>query len=196
MEELDRELETEELVREYLRIEPQVQSGAFRPYRQVLSEASRLTLQRAGIAIPEPRSGFLPESLPHWPPYADARPALLRLQGAGYRLGILSNVDDDLLETTLQRLRVSFDLRVTAAQVHSYKPAPGHFRAARERIGAGPWVHVAQSLYHDVAPAARLDLPVFWINREREPRPAWLRAERELASLEELAERLTPLPRL
>jgi FMN phosphatase YigB (HAD superfamily) len=57
--------------------------------------------------------GF-PESLPHWkPPFPDTNRALKRLREAGYALGILSNVDDDLLAGTLGHLEVSFSLLVT-----------------------------------------------------------------------------------
>ena len=77
-------------------------------------------------------------------------------------------MDDDLLAATLRHLPVDFDLLVTAQQVGSYKPALGHFREARRRIGEASWLHVAQSFFHDVQPAAVLDLPVVWINRLHE----------------------------
>ena len=64
------------------------------------------------------------------------------------------------------------DLIVTAQQVGSYKPATGHFIAARERIGGLRWLHAAQSHFHDVVPAVQMGLPVAWINRKREPLPS------------------------
>ena len=56
---------------------------------------------------------------------------------------------------------------ITAQQVRSYKPALGHFQAARERLGLSPanWLHVAQSLYHDHAPAKSLGLRTVWVDR-------------------------------
>ena len=91
---------------------------------------------------------------------------------AGYRLGILSNVDDDLLQATLRHFHAPNDLIVTAQQVGSYKPAHGHFVRARERIGDRRWLHAAQSHFHDVVPCSALGLPVVWVNRKREPLPA------------------------
>jgi 2-haloacid dehalogenase/putative hydrolase of the HAD superfamily len=92
-------------------------------------------------------------------PFADTNPALTRLSRAGYALGILSNVDDDLLAETLRHLEVSFALLITAQEVRSYKPAPGHFATARNRIAPRPWLHAAQSYLHDVTPAVAHNIP-------------------------------------
>jgi 2-haloalkanoic acid dehalogenase type II len=134
---------------------------------------------------------FLPESLPTWPPFPDTNAALQRLHESGHRLAILSNVDDDPLAGTRKHLDVAFDFVVTAQQVGSYKPAPGHFTAARERIGGAPWLHVAQSYFHDVQPARALGIPSAWINRKGE-RPLDARgADHEFRTLAEAARFLT-----
>jgi len=87
------------------------------------------------------------------------------LVSAGYRLGILSNIDNDLFDATRRQFTVDFDLVVTAEQVGSYKPAAGHFEAARSKLGTTPWLHAAQSYFHDVVPARTHGIPVVWINR-------------------------------
>ena len=174
----------------YERIEPVVQAGEYRSYREVLTESARRVAQELGWALPEARVGFLAESLPLWIPFPDTNAALERLFRAGYQLGILSNVDDDLLAETRKHFTVPIDLIVTAQQVRSYKPADGHFTTARERIGGQRWLHAARSHFHDVTPCRRLGVPVAWINRAgetgREPRP-----DRELSTLTELADWLT-----
>jgi FMN phosphatase YigB (HAD superfamily) len=104
-------------------------------------------------------------SLTSWTPFADTNAALERLRGAGHRLGILSNVDDALLAGTREHFTVDFDLIVTAQQVRSYKPATGHFLAARESIGDARWLHAAQSNFHDVVPCNALGIPTAWVNR-------------------------------
>jgi len=146
-------------------IEPEIQGEGFRPYRQVLDEMAPRIADQLGLRIPTGAANFLSESLGDWPPFPDTGPALERLRAAGYRLGILSNIDDDLLAATLKHLPVEFDLLVTAQQVGSYKPAEGHFVEARRRIGEASWLHVAQSFFHDVEPAVAMELPVVWINR-------------------------------
>jgi 2-haloacid dehalogenase/putative hydrolase of the HAD superfamily len=107
--------------------------------------------------------------LPTWRPFPDTNPALERL-ARNYRLGILSNVDDDLLEGTLKHFTIPFDLVVTAQQVKSYKPGTKHFEQAREVIGVNKrWLHVAASLYHDIGPASRLQIKTVWVNRTNSP---------------------------
>ncbi|MCI0656202.1 MAG: HAD-IA family hydrolase [Acidobacteria bacterium] len=156
------------VLRSYARHEPEVESEGFRHYREVLVQASRRVAAELGWTIPPGGETFLPESLPAWPPFPDTNEALLRLSVAGYRLGILSNVDDDLLASTCRHFSVPFDFAITAQQVRSYKPAYAHFHAARNRIGSGRWLHAAQSFFHDVIPAAEQGIPIAWINRKRE----------------------------
>jgi FMN phosphatase YigB (HAD superfamily) len=71
--------------------------------------------------------------------------------------------------------------------VRSYKPAPGHFTTAAERVGGRRWLHAAQSAFHDVEPAVAHDIPVAWINRNHEPPRGTARADREFPTLAGLA---------
>src|SRR5213596_1825676 len=145
----------------YERVEPIVEAEGYRSYREVLTESVRRVARELGWALPESRAGF--------------------------RLGILSNVDDDLLAGTRRQFRVDFDLIVTAQQVRSYKPADGHFLEARQRIGGKRWLHAAQSHFHDVVPCQRLRISVAWVNRKGLVVPGTQKAERELRTLTELA---------
>ena len=159
------------LLEEYGRVEAAIEAQGYLPYRQVLKEASRRVLETLGEKHPAGREDFLPESLPGWKPFDDTNTALLRLSKAGYRLGILSNVDDDLLAATCRHFSVRFDIIITAQQLSSYKPAPPHFLAARERLQGQRWLHAAQSYFHDVTPCRSLRIPVAWINRRRQSLP-------------------------
>ena len=178
----------------YHEVEPAVQAEAYRSYRVVLTEAARRVAAKLGWRLDEGRARFLPESLPDWPPFVDTNPALARLAAAGYRLGILSNVDDDLLAGTRRHFTVDFDpdLVVTAQQVGAYKPARPHFDTARQRISGRRWLHAAQSYFHDVVPARAFATPVAWINRKGERAGAAGRPDREFRTLAELADWLAP----
>jgi hypothetical protein len=60
-----------------------------------------------------------------------------------------------LLNWTRRHFLASFPIIVTADQVGSYKPAPGHFLAARTLIGSRRWVHTAQSYFATSSRPAR-----------------------------------------
>ena len=178
----------ERIMDAYHRVEPAVQAEHFRPYRQVLQEVTRRVGGQLGWAVTELQAASVPESIGSWPVFEDTREALSRLQAAGYRLGILSNVDRDLFEKTRETLGVDFDLIVTAQDVRSYKPAHGHFLEARGLIGEARWLHAAQSWFHDVVPAKALGLKAAWINRKREKPGEEATADRELPDLAGLAD--------
>jgi 2-haloalkanoic acid dehalogenase type II len=174
----------------YHQIEPVVQAERYRPYREVLTLTAQRIAERLGWPLAPGRAGFLAESVPTWPPFADTNAALQRL-AADHRLAILSNIDDDLLAGTRKHLGATFEFVVTAQQVGSYKPAPAHFTVARQRIGDARWLHVAQSLFHDIRPARAHGIPAVWINRKREPLTGEAPPEREFATLGEAATWLT-----
>jgi len=167
------------LVERYHELEPLVQAEEpGRRYRDVLRETAR----RVGVDA-DPAA-----TLPDWPVFDDVRPALQEALERGWRLGILSNSDRDLIEASMEAVGVPFDLAIVASEIGSYKPAPHHWHAFADAIGRLPDVHVAQSHFHDVVPASELGIPTIWINRldERaEPAPT-----RELASLSGLADTL------
>jgi 2-haloacid dehalogenase len=103
------------------------------------------------------------DSIEYWQPFDDTVPALRRLQRK-YQMAVISNIDDDLFELTRRRLGIRFDHVITAQQVGAYKPDRQMFDAALNML-EGPVLHVAQSRYHDIAPALELGLDAVWINR-------------------------------
>lgn len=162
------ELRADDVLREYNRVEPVVQRERYRLYRDVLAETTYRAARGLGWPLSFERATFLAQSLPSWKPFADTNPALERLRGAGYKLGILSNIDDDLLAATRRHFTVGFDLIITAQQVKSYKPARPHFDAAREWIGSARWLHAAESNFHDIVPTNAMGVANAWVNRNRE----------------------------
>jgi 2-haloalkanoic acid dehalogenase type II len=185
-------VDTTAALRLYVEMEAVVEQGPYRPYRDVLAETARRVATRLGWPLPPDHAGFLAESLPAWPQFPDTNSALRRLVAARYRLGILSNVDDDLLAWSRRHLMATFEVVVTAQQVRSYKPAHGHFLAARALIGGQAWLHAAQSYFHDVVPCRELDIPVAWINRKREAPAGPARPDQEFPTLKGLADWLAP----
>lgn len=164
-----RELDGSQVMKAYLEIEPAVQAGEYRPYREVLRQTAVGVAERLGWELEPRRARFLAESLPDWPVFPDT-PAALRRLSRRFKLGILSNIDADLLAATLSRIGVDFDWTVTAEDVRSYKPAAAHFEEAVRRVGdRRGLLHAAQSRFHDIRPAMDLGIASVWVNRRREP---------------------------
>jgi 2-haloalkanoic acid dehalogenase type II len=180
------EADREQILAIHAEVEPQIQSDTYLSYREVLADVALAVARRLEWPLKPERARFLPDGLPGWRVFPDTNPALQRLKQQGYRLGILSNVDDDLLAGTRLQFSVDLDLVVTAEQVRSYKPARQHFDRARELIGDARWLHVAQSYFHDIEPACALGLPVVWVNRKREEPCGAARPTAEVGDLTEL----------
>ena len=162
----------DELLVRYHELEPRIQGA--KPgssYREVLTIALERLASETGLTLPEGDASSLARSLPSWPVFEDVRPGLEEARSRGWRLAILSNTDRDLIDASMEALGVSFETSIVAGEIGSYKPAHKHWEVFYEQSGAdrAAHVHVAQSLYHDIAPAAELGIPSIWINRLDEP---------------------------
>jgi 2-haloacid dehalogenase len=187
--------DADRLLERYHELEPRVEQGRAIPYRQVLAETLALLASEEDLVLAPEEEGALGDSLPSWKPFPEVPGALAELRSRGFKLVPLSNTDPDFLAASLDRIGVSVDGQVTAADVGSYKPAPGHWERFFERYGAERerHVHVAVSLFHDIEPADRLGLQAVWINRLGEtsdlPRAAELR---DLSRLPDVLDELLP----
>lgn len=189
------EADADELLARYHEVEPRVQLGRALLYREVLRESLRLLAGHEGLDLAGDEEYALATSLPRWPVFPEVPGALGVLRERGWRLGVLSNTDPDLLSSSLAAIGVPFDVAITAAEARSYKPAHGHWERFRADTGAAGarHVHVGASPYHDLAPAAELGLAAVWINRLDEesklPRAAELS---DLAGLPDVLDGLVP----
>jgi 2-haloacid dehalogenase len=188
-----------ELLEFYSELELQAEQREYQSYREVLKSVVRGFGERLGFVPSESEVRSLPESLANWLPFPDTVAALRKLKSR-YQLAITSNVDDDLFAGTAPRLEVHFDHVITAQQARAYKPSLRVFKLAQERIGVQPtqWLHVAQSVYHDVVPAKSLGIATVWVNRPS-PRPgagaakaASAQPDLEVHSLKALADLALP----
>jgi 2-haloacid dehalogenase len=163
------ELIPDRVLEVYGELESTAERGEYREYKTIL----RLVLEGLGG-----RMGFAPTaeelqrfstSVKDWPAFPDSPPALQALHRK-YRLAIISNIDDDLFAFSAERLQTKFDWIITAQQAKSYKPSLNNFRLAFDRIGVpqNRILHVAQSLFHDIAPAKLLGLSTVWVNRRHD----------------------------
>ncbi len=147
--------------------EPRAQSsGEFLDYRRVLRDVLEMMAWEASIRLPGREADSLADSLPGWPVFPEAADTL-RIMQTKYKLAVISNVDDDLFAGTSANLGITFDAVITSQQAGGYKPDLRSFRLAQQRLGVEKesWLHVGESLYHDIGPANRLGIDSVWVNR-------------------------------
>lgn len=139
---------------------------AHKSYRAVLGETVSALGNRFGFAPTVEERGLLAERLPTWPPFGDTIESLTKL-ATRYELVVLSNIDRDLFAGTQDRLGVNFSAVISAEELEIYKPAPLFFEMAHERLAVPKheWLHVAQSCFHDIAPAQAYGLSTVRVDR-------------------------------
>ncbi|MFN7973448.1 MAG: haloacid dehalogenase [Acidobacteriota bacterium] len=145
--------------------------GPYRPYREILRDSVAATVKELDLAPPDD-PGFLGDELGTFEPFADTTESLGRLAEIA-PLWILSNIDNDILAATLERLRAPIARTITAQDLRSYKPARRHFEEAIARSGvpAHRILHVAFGFWYDIEPAKRLGFRTAWVNRAGDARP-------------------------
>ena len=158
--------EAKRILEDYAEFEASAEEGDYRAYTEVLRAVVREFGAKYAFIPTEAELEALSRSLPQWKPFEDTVDALRRLKRR-YRLAVLSNVDDPLFVHTERQLEVPLDEVVTSSQVRSYKPSLAHFHELLSRLGVAPGsiLHVAQSLYHDIAPAHRCGMLTVWVHR-------------------------------
>jgi 2-haloalkanoic acid dehalogenase type II len=169
-------------------------------YSELLGQVHRRLAEEWGIAASEAAHRTFGGSVGSWPAFADSAASLAYL-GQFYKLVILSNVDRKSFAQSRKRLGVAFDAVYTAEDIGSYKPDLRNFRSmidALKRSGHAERdiLHIAQSLFHDHAPANTVGLRSAWIDRRNSaagggatpPPPANVHYDFRFASMAELVE--------
>jgi len=173
-------------------LEAEAEHAEYRSYRQVLAEICRGVADRLGFTLAPGEEGTLADSIRDWPAFSDTPDALRSLKRR-YRLAVLSNIDRDLFALSAPKLGVELDALVTAEDVRSYKPGHAHFLRGLELLGLPRErvLHVAQSRYHDIAPARALGFTTVWLNRQAgrhgATKPSDAQADLEVPDLASLA---------
>ena len=133
------------------------QVRAWVPFADLARQALARTYDDLGLDGPvDEDARALLASVGDWPLWPDVEPALPALRAVA-RVGVLSNVDDDVLAATRARPLLDPGLLLTSERLRAYKPAPELYRGARDLVG--PFVHVATSA-RDVRGALEAGLQV------------------------------------
>jgi 2-haloacid dehalogenase len=163
-----KQLSDDKLLELFAQFESEAESGPYIKYREVLKQVVVKIGDKLDFTPTETELNSLGESLKNWQPFPDTVPALKALKPK-YKLGIISNIDEDLFAESAKHLQVEFDYLITAETAKSYKPSLNNFQVALQEIGAKKEkiLHVAQSIYHDVNTAKSLGLSTVWVNRRQ-----------------------------
>jgi 2-haloacid dehalogenase len=172
-------------------LEKEIEAGDWLPYGEVLEQSLAAAASSQGRSPSTDELRRFAESMARWPAHPDAPAALARL-ARRFRLAILSNVETATLRASVRLLGAPFAALVTAEEVRSYKPARAHFDEGLRRLGLGTEgvIHVACSLFHDVAPANALGLRAIWVDRRGDGDARGLEPELVVRDIAELADRL------
>lgn len=136
---------------------------AWEPWRGPAGRAMAAAYAELGVDD-DPADGVeaLVASMPDWPLWPDVPAGLPAVAAAGRRLGVLSNVDDELFAVTAAAPLVDAGLALTSERLGVYKPHAAIYRRALD--GWGPLVHVASSA-RDVRGALESGIPVVRLQR-------------------------------
>lgn len=189
--------EPERVLEAFARHEREVEAEPYLSYAAVLGEAMQRLSREFDLELGPREATALFDSMPSWRAFEETAPCL-RALGRRWKLAIVSNVDDDVFEYARKQLEAPLAVVVTAQQVQSYKPRRAHFDELLRRLNLEPSqvLHVAESRFHDVAPAGAMGFPTVWVNRRGDSSAASAsgvsdaKPEIEVRSLRELCERL------
>jgi 2-haloalkanoic acid dehalogenase type II len=139
------------------------------PYFDVLDQVAQGVGNDLGVQLSSTQTQAFAESIADWPLFDDVLPTLEKLHGK-YQLAILSNVDRRCFSVTEGKFKGLIDIVCIAEDNGAYKPSPKAFEAllhilADKGINKDQLLHVAQSLFHDHEPAAKLGIKSCWMDR-------------------------------
>ena len=159
----------------------------WQPWRVPATAAWRRTCEGFGLTLGDDGAADMAafaESMADWPLWPDVAEGLPRLADV-VRVGLLSNVDDELFARTAAAPLVDPEVALTSERLGAYKPHPEIYRRAKERLG--DMVHVPTSA-RDVRGALEAGIPVVRLRRPgHELDPDGPRPEHEVDSIDGIA---------
>lgn len=135
------------------------------PFRQCTAIALDYALSRFRIELDAEARGALVQAWYPLTPWPEADEVLAALKVKGFRLAILSNGDQDMLEALAGQLRTPFDAIFSSEQCGVYKPHPEMYALPRRALGIATYLHVAGSA-NDVIGARAARVRCYWSNRQ------------------------------
>lgn len=157
-------------------------------YRDIVRESCLQVAAVQGLPLGASEAQAFADSIATWKAFPDVPEALEKLKRQA-RLGIISNIDDDILAASVRQLGVEFDLLLTAEQARAYKPSPVPFQRALERLKlpAERVAHAAFGFEYDITTAAQLGFRTVLVRRGQKNFPQQPVPDLVVADVAELA---------
>jgi len=176
----------------YIKAELEVEAEQYRKYHEILQLSAKKLLKQMGFDISDEDALEFADSIYNWRPFQETHDILAELKQKGYKLIILSNIDNEIIKKSIKLMGIDFDGVVTAEEVGSYKPAHGHWQEMLKRSSTQKVevLHVAASYVHDIIPAKEQGFDVVWINRNNEQPTREIKPDLEFKDLRPLPETL------
>ncbi len=115
-------------------------------YRDIVAESFLEVVQRYGLPCTEADAAAFATAIPHWPPFPEVPQALAALKHR-LRLGIISNIDDDLLAGSVAQLGVDFDFASHGGAGAHLQASGAAFPIGSGALGAASKASGARSLW-------------------------------------------------
>ncbi len=151
---------------EYSRL--RTMSSRYVSFSEITRDALEYSLQALKLSAGPSDVARLADEYKRLAPFADVAPALVKLQEAGVRLGVLSNGDSEMLETALVNsgLHRYIDLVLSADQVRAFKTSPLVYALGPRALKLQPHqITFVSSNCWDACGAAWYGYTSFWVNR-------------------------------
>lgn len=157
-------------------------------YRDITRECFLEVAGVQGLPLGAAEAQAFADSIATWKPFTDVPAALAKLKRR-LKLGIISNIDDDILAASVRQMGVEFELLQTAQQARAYKPSPAPFARALERLQlpAERVAHAAFGFEYDIVTASGLGFRTILVRRGRARVPLTPVPDLIVADLKELA---------
>jgi 2-haloacid dehalogenase len=134
-------------------------------FRQCTALALDYTLNRHRLDVDASSREDLIRAWYPLKPWPEANRVLAALAAKGFRLAILSNGDEDMLEAIAAQLDTPFDHIFSSEQCGLYKPHPSVYGIPGRTLGVENYLHVAGSA-NDVVGARAAGVSCYWSNRQ------------------------------
>lgn len=183
-------VEPGELIAIYDRYEHELeQTPPHRSFREVAGTALQMAMAELALDYDEKDIEVLTSGISRMPPFPEVVDTLAALKAGGFKLCIISNTDDDIIEGNVAQMGGHIDQVISAQCAQAYKPSEKIFNSAHAALDVdnSEIVHICASPHLDLAAARDMGFRCIWINRGtgREPLPDYT-PDAELPTLDRI----------